>query len=154
MDNKDDSKKKPIRGNLLRRISLKKYVEDENLEDSPARLFRRIVNMLEMNPFKWNGYLTRYLDWMVTTKDPEKAKNERQTRTGNIKETYFQKPTLTMNKFLEGLSILEFEECIIDITARDIHGNIIRVQDTVNLVTKGRKEKIEKALAEELEKKE
>lgn len=127
----------------------KKYVPDNQLEDAPARLFRRIINKLEMNPFKWAGYLGRYLDWIVTEKDPEKAKLERQTRTGNIKDTYFHKPNLTFNKFLEGLSILEFEECTIEITVKDIHGNIIRVTDEIRMVSRDRKKMIEESLAAE-----
>lgn len=108
-----------------------------------------------MEPFKWGSYLTRYLDWVVTNPDEDKARLERQTRTGNIKDTYWQKPTLTFNKFLEGLSILEIEECTIDVTVKDIHGNIIRVSDVIHMVTKTRKELILQALeAEEDEKSE
>lgn len=137
-----------ISANVLDTIS-PKYVPDDQLEDSPARLYRRILHKLEMNPFKWAGYLGRYLDWMVTTKDPEKAKIERQTRTGNIRDTYFHKPNLTFNKFLEGLSILEFEECNIEVTVKDIHGNIIRVSDQIKMVSRDRKKLIEEALAAE-----
>lgn len=137
-----------IPANRLSKISVK-YVPDEQLEDPPARLFRRILKKLEMNPFKWNSYLGRYLDWIVTNPDPEKAKNERQTRTGNIRDTYFHKPNLTFGKLLEGLSILEFEECEIEITAKDVHGNIIRVSDKVRMVSRDRKEKIVDALAKD-----
>lgn len=145
-------KNRKLTANKLSSIS-PKYVPDDQLEDPPARLFRRILHKLEMNPFKWNGYLTRYLEWIVTNKDPEKAKLERQTRTGNIKDTYYHKPTLTFNKFLEGLSLLEFEECVVDITAKDIHGNIIRVSDTIKMVSRDRKKLIEEALAAEETKK-
>lgn len=141
-----------LTANKLNKIS-PKYVPDEKLEDAPARLFRRILHKLEMNPFKWGGYLARYLDWMVDNPDPEKAKGERQTRTGNIKDTYFHKPTLTFNKFLEGLSILEFEECVVEITAKDIHGNIVRVSDTIKMVSRDRKKLIGEALAAEETKK-
>lgn len=140
--------KDDIPANRLSKISVK-YVPDEQLEDPPARLFRRILQKLEMNPFKWNGYLGRYLDWIVTNPDPEKAKNERQTRTGNIRDTYFHKPNLTFGKLLEGLSILEFEECEIEITVKDVHGNIIRVSDKVRMVSRDRKEMIQEALAKD-----
>lgn len=126
-----------------------KFLPDDKLEDSPARLFRRICNKLGMEPYKWAGYLSRYLDWVVTNPDEEKARQERQTRQGNIKETYWHKPTLTFNKFLEGLSILEIEECTIDVTVKDVHGNIIRVSDVIHMVSKSRKELIIKALDEE-----
>lgn len=153
MDKPSSPKKRP-RSSLLNSIS-NKFVPDDKLEDSPARLFRRICNKLGMEPFKWGSYLTRYLDWVVTNPDEDKARLERQTRTGNIKDTYWQKPTLTFNKFLEGLSILEIEECTIDVTVKDIHGNIIRVSDVIHMVTKTRKELILQALeAEEDEKSE
>ena len=140
-------RRKP-KSTLLKSIS-PKFVPDSDLEDCPARLFRRILNKLEMNPFKWNSFLSRYLDWVVTNPDEDKARLERQTRIGNIKETYFHKPTLTFNKLLEGLSILEIEECTIDLTVKDIHGNIIRVSDVIHMVTKSRKELIIKALEAE-----
>jgi hypothetical protein len=152
MEKRTDSKKRALPANKLSTIS-KKYVPDDQLEDPPARLFRRILHKLEMNPFKWAGYLGRYLEWIVTVKDPEKAKLERQTRTGNIKDTYFHKPSLTFNKFLEGLSILEFEECHIEITVKDIHGNIIRVSDEIKMVSRDRKKMIEESLAAEEAKK-
>jgi len=143
--------KDDIPANRLDRIS-KKFVPDEKLEDPPARLFRRILNKLEMNPFKWSNYLGRYLDWIVTNPDPEKAKDERQTRTGNIRDTYFHKPNLSFGKFLEGLSILEIEECEIEVTAKDIHGNIIRVSDKIRMVSRDRKEQINEKLAKDAEK--
>lgn len=147
MDRSSSPKRKP-RSAQLKSIS-GKFVPDDKLEDSPARLFRRILSKLEMDPFKWGSYLSRYLDWVVTNPDEEKARLERQTRMGNIKETYFHKPTLTFNKLLEGLSILEIEECTIDLTVKDIHGNIIRVSDVIHMVTKSRKELIIKAIEAE-----
>lgn len=128
---------KPQRTVKLNSIS-PKYVEDRELRDAPARLFRALLNKLEMTPHKWTTKLRNYLDYVVTTKDPEKSKTERITRTGNIKDTYFQKPTLTFNKLLEGLSILEIEECEIILRTKDSEGNVIEVQEKIRILTKDR----------------
>lgn len=141
---KSPRENKELKANKLSSIS-PKYVEDHELEDSPAKLYRAILKKMGMNPFRWGSLLGRYLDWVVTNKDPEKAKIERQTRTGNIRDTYFHTKRLTFNKLLEGLSILEFEECHIEITVKDFHGNIIRVSDEIKLVTKDRKKLIDDA---------
>lgn len=148
---KPSKERKELRANKLSSIS-PKYVEDHQLEDSPAKLFRAILNKMGMNPFRWNSYLSRYLDWVIDNPDPEKAKVERQTRSGNIRDTYFNTPRLTFNKFLEGLSITEFEECQIDITVKDLDGNIIRVSDHIKIVTKNRKQLIEEAIEKESKK--
>ena len=112
----------------------KKYVHDNELRDAPARLFRAILNTMEMSPKKWAGYLRRYLDWVITTEDRDKARNERIHQIGNLKDAFFQKPTLTFNKMLEGLSIIEQEECEIIIRVKDAEGKVIEVSEhfTIN----------------------
>ena len=111
-----------------------KYVEDNQLQDTPARLFRGLLNKLDMNPRRWTQLLRDYLDWVITTDDRAKAKADRITRAGNIKDTYFQKPTLTFNKFLEGLSILRMKSCVIKITATDEDGNEYTVEETIGVM--------------------
>lgn len=111
-----------------------KYVEDNELRDTPARLFRKILNAMDMNPTKWSKLLRDYLSWSITTKDREKAKNERIHQTGNIKGTYFQSPTLTFNKLLAGLSILQMKECEIIIRVKDHDGQIIEVKETMRVM--------------------
>ena len=128
---------KNLRANRMDSIS-HKYVRDEELQDPPARLFRAILNKLDMHPRKWVGYLRDYLDWVVDTEDPAKAKTERVTRQGNIKDTYFQKPTLTFNKLLEGLSILRMKSCKITLELEDENGEIITVSETIRVVGKSR----------------
>lgn len=129
--------KKELKANQLSSIS-HKYVEDNELRDTPARLFRGIINKMGMNPRKWTNYLRDYLDWVITTEDREKAKADRITRQGNIKDTYFQKPTLTFNKFLEGLSILRMQHCKITIEVLDDDGNVITVEETIRMAGKER----------------
>lgn len=128
---------KKLKANLLSSIS-PKYVEDEELMDTPSRLFRRILNKLNMDPHLWGSYLRDYLNWIVTTMDREKANEQRVTKAGNIKETYFHKNTLTFNKLLEGLSILRMESCEIIIKVKDADGNIIEVSETIRIVGKSR----------------
>jgi len=129
--------KRELKASQLDSIS-HKYVEDNELRDTPARLYRKILKKLDMNPRKWTNYLRDYLDWVITTEDREKAKAERVTRQGNIKDTYFQKPTLTFNKLLEGLSILQMQSCKITITAIDKDGNEIVVEERIRIVGKER----------------
>jgi hypothetical protein len=120
-----------------------KYVEDNQLQDTPARLFRGLLKKLDMNPRKWTQLLRDYLDWVITTDDREKAKADRITRAGNIKDTYFQKPTLTFNKLLEGLSILRMKSCVITITVTDEEGNVHTVEETIGVMGSHRAKKSE-----------
>lgn len=125
-----------------------KYVEDRELRDTPARLYRALLNKLGMQPHKWGIHLRRYLEYVVTTKDPEKAKAERITRTGNIKDTYFQKTTLTFNKLLEGISILGMEEVEIILRIKDSNGEIIEVSEVIQISSKERFQQSEEELTE------
>lgn len=123
-----------------------KYVPDNQLHDAPARLFREILKKMSMNPRKWTAYLRDYLDYVVTTEDPNRAKIERVTRQGNIKDTYFQKHTLTFNKLLEGLSILRMQSCKITITVIDENGEPFEVSENIRVVGSTR---LNKPLVEE-----
>jgi len=118
-----------------------KYVPDNQLHDAPARLFRGILNKLGMNPRKWAAYLRDYLDYVVTTEDPQRAKIERVTRQGNIKDTYFQKHTLTFNKLLEGLSIIRMQSCKITIEVVDENGEVFEVSENIRVVGSSRLKK-------------
>lgn len=115
------------------RKNIKKYVEDEDLRDSPARLFRKLTKKLGINLSKWNCLLRDYLLWTIPTKDLEKAKSERSTALGNIKSTYFMSNTLTFNKFIEGLSILKLVNCEITIKVTDGEGNVTEVSETIKI---------------------
>lgn len=131
------TKKKITRVNRLNNIS-HRYVEDHELLDVPARLYRRLLNKLSMNPLKWGNYLRDYLEWVVVSKDPDKAKVERTTRQGNIKDTYFQKNTLSFNKLLEGLSIVRMRECEIFLKCIDEDGNEYIVSEKIKILGKER----------------
>jgi hypothetical protein len=125
--------KRELKASQLSSIS-QKYVEDHELRDTPAILYRKLLKKLDMNPRKWGNYLRDYLDWVVTTVDRDKAKAERITKQGNIKDTYFQKPTLTFNKLLEGLSILRMKTCKIKLIIEDEDGNIYEVEETIRIM--------------------
>lgn len=129
--------KRKLRSAQLSNVS-KKYIEDEDLRDPPARLFRAILKKMDMNPILWGNYLRDYLDWIVTNPDREKARAERTTRTGNIKDTYFQKPSLTFGKLLEGLSIIQMDSCEIILRAKDKQGNVIEVSEEIRIMGKDR----------------
>lgn len=133
---------KELKASRLDSIS-QKYVADDDLLDLPAILYRKILKALKMNPRKWANYLRDYLDWVVTTEDPIKAKSDRITRAGNIKDTYFQKKTLTFNKLLEGLSILQMRNCTITLTIEDQDGNIHVVEESTQIMTKERLERLD-----------
>lgn len=111
-----------------------KYIEDNELRDTPARLFRKILNAMDMNPGLWTKLLREYISWNVTTKDREKAKNERIHQTGNIKGSYFQSATLTFNKLLAGLSILQMQSCEVIIRVKDKEGKVIEVSETLRVM--------------------
>lgn len=111
----------------------KKYVPDNELRDTPSRLFRQLLMKLGMNPFKWSNLLRAYLEWSITTQDREKARAEAITRAGNIKDTYFHKNTLTMNKFIEGLSIIQMRDCEVIIKVHDKDGNLYEVSEKFNI---------------------
>lgn len=125
--------KTPLRARLLSSIS-KKFVEDRDLRDTPARLYRAILNSIDMNPQRWNQYLRDFLNWTITTKDRERAKTDRTTAQGNIKESYFQKPTLTFNKLLEGLAILQMDKCKITLEVTDKDGKVVTVSETIRIM--------------------
>lgn len=116
------------KANRLEALS-KKFVSDDQLYDPPARLFRMLLRRVAGTPHKWRMYLRDYLDWIVTTENPERAKNERLTRQGNIKDTYFQKNNLSFNKMLEGMSILRMRSCEVILRVVDENGEIIELSD-------------------------
>lgn len=110
-----------------------KYIEDEDLRDPPARLFRRLLKAKEINLSKWNCLLKEHLNWEITTDNKERAKSERTTALGNIKTTYFMTPTLSFNKLLTGLSILKDAECELVIRVKGNNGEIIEVSEVIKI---------------------
>ncbi len=118
----------------LRKVS-SKPIDDNELQDAPARLFRKLLRVCNINVDKWTVLLNDHLRWEITEKDPKEAKRQRQTAWGNIRDAYFQKPTLTFPKLLAGLSILRMKECEIIIRTRDHEGNVFEVTEKVKIAS-------------------
>lgn len=108
-----------------------KYVEDKDLRDPAARLFRKLLRLCTINVAKWSALVNDHLRWEITEKDEKKAKEARINAIGNIKSAYFGSPTLTLPKLLAGLSILKMKDCTIIIRVTDHDGNIKEVSEHV-----------------------
>lgn len=117
-----------------------KFITDEELRDPPSRLFRQLLHKLNMTPTKWVKLLRNYLDWVITTEDSSLAKVERTTRSGNIKDTYFQKSTLSFSKLIEGLSIVRVKKAKIIIICELEDGEIIEISEDIKLLSKNREQ--------------
>lgn len=91
--------------------SITKYVKDEDLLDTPSRLFRAIQNHMGMNPIMWAKLLREHLEHTIVMKDKEKEKKARMHQAGNYKTAFFNNNTLSWNKLLEGVSILQAKKC-------------------------------------------
>lgn len=130
-----DVKKKTRRN--ISEISTK-FMPDDDLRDTPSRLFRQICKAIKLNPNKWVKYLRDYLDYVVTTEDPEQARVERTTRTGNIKDTFFQKRNLSFSKLVEGMAILRVRKAKITIEFVDDDGETHVVYEEIKLMTSKR----------------
>lgn len=123
---------RPDRKNPMEAIS-KRYLNDEELRGPIAKLFRGLQKSMGMNPYKWTRYLLDYLAWVVSEPNEEKRKARILMKTGNIRDAYFHKPTLTADKLLEGLSILQMEECKITMEVRNAKGEVWVVEETVKI---------------------
>jgi len=108
----------------------KRYIPDEELIDPPAKLFRGLLNKMNMNPYKWTKFLNDYLDWVVTSKDPDKARTDRLTKTGNIRDAFFHKPRLSAAKLFEGLSVMQMAEYKITLEVKNAKGEVYVVTES------------------------
>lgn len=106
-----------------------KYIEDRDLYDPPARLFRSTLRAMGVNLSKWNCFLAEHLRWSITTTDKTEAKKQRTNAVGNIKSAYFMTPTLSFNKLLAGLSILKIQECEVVLRMKDHKGEYHEVSE-------------------------
>lgn len=111
------------------------YVDDDELSDVPARLFRRLLRRLEMNVSKWTLLVNDYLRWEIRSEDPVEAKKARQDALGNIKQTYFKKPILTFPKLLAGLSIIKMKKCEVILRVTDQDDRVIEVSEVFKITS-------------------
>lgn len=112
------------------KYTISKYVKDEDLLDTPARLFRAVQNRMGMNPMMWTKMLREYLEHAVVMKDKEKEKKTRADQAGNFKTVFFNNPTLTFNKLLQGLSILQIKKCEFILRVTTMEDEVIEVGET------------------------
>lgn len=98
-------------------IKNKNFVPYEQLTDAPSRMFRQILEKLEINQAKWKTYLDDYLRWIHPDNSgpPIEVKRARSTSLGNIQSTLFFSNSLSWNKFLMGLKILKITEADVNI---------------------------------------
>ena len=114
----------------------KRYLEPEELRDTPARLFRTMIkDRLNIGVNEWGMLLRDWLDWVITTKDRDKARAERINMMGNIKETFFHTPTLTWGKLMQGLMLIKMRKVEIILRATDKDGNVHEVSEELKLPT-------------------
>lgn len=126
-----NDKKKPAQY-----IKNKNFVPYEQLTDAPARLFREILEELDINNAKWKTYLDDYLRAMHPDDSGPAidVKRARSTALGNIQSTLFCSRTLSFNKFLMALKILKVSEADIGITIKRESGEVITVSEKTILL--------------------
>lgn len=112
---------------------IQKYVKDEDLLDTPSRLFRALQNRMGMNPVMWTKFLREYLEHAIVMKDKEKEKKARAHQAGNYKTVFFNNATLTFNKLLEGLSILQIKKCEFTLKVTLMDDSTIEVSETCTI---------------------
>lgn len=109
----------------------KRYLPDNELRNPMAKLFRGLLNQMQMNPTKWTRFLHDYLTWVISGEKPDKHRSIALMKTGNIRDAYFHNPKLTADKLFEGLSILQIEECEIILRVKDSKGETYEVTEKV-----------------------
>lgn len=112
----------------LSKIS-KGYTSDEELRDTPSRLFRALIRKKGLTVSELTLLIKEYIDWEVTNPDPVKAKLERTTLLGNIRSTYFKNDSLTFTKLLTGLSILQAKKAKITFEVEFENGETVVVEE-------------------------
>lgn len=85
----------------------KNFVPYEQLTDVPSRLFRKIIEVLQINNAKWKTYLDDYLRWTHPDDSgtPAEVKRNRSTALGNLQSTLFYSKNLSWNKLLVGAKV-------------------------------------------------
>lgn len=126
----DSDKRKPKSKVHTLANTITKYVKDEDLLDTPARLFRKLQNRMGMNPIMWNKLLREYLEHTIVMRDKEKEKKARAHQAGNYKTAFFNNATLSWNKLLEGVSILQAKKCKFTLELTMMDDSVIEVSET------------------------
>lgn len=124
----------------LQYVKNRNFVTYEQLTDTPSRLFRRILDELDINQAKWKTYLDDYLRSIHPDNSGPamEVKRARSTALGNIQSTLFCSRTLSYNKFLMGLKILKVSETDVNITVKKESGEIKTVSEKTILLKQPR----------------
>lgn len=124
----------------LQYVKNRNFVPYEQLTDTPSRLFRRILDELDINQAKWKTYLDDYLRSIHPDNSGPamEVKRARSTALGNIQSTLFCSRTLSYNKFLMGLKILKVSETDVNITVKKESGEIKEVAEKTILLKQPR----------------
>lgn len=110
----------------------KNYIPTEQLTDTPARLYRKILDKLGMNMAMWKSYMTDHLRFIHPDDSgtPMEVKKARGTSLGNANSAYFFSKTLSFNKLIEGLKIIKVKRVTVKIEYELETGDVYEVSET------------------------
>ncbi|EBY9763894.1 hypothetical protein D5W64_12345 [Salmonella enterica subsp. enterica serovar Saintpaul] len=113
----------------------KNFVPYEQLTDTPSRLFRKIIEVLDINNAKWKTYLDDYLRWQHPDDSGPVAevKRNRSTALGNLQSTLFYSKNLTWNKLLVALKICRITKIKISLEIETESGEQHTISETTLL---------------------
>lgn len=113
----------------------KNFIPYEQLTDTPSRLFRKIIDVLEINNAKWKTYLDDYLRWQhpEDSGTPAEVKRNRSTALGNLQSTLFYSKNLTWNKLLVALKICRITKIKISLEIETESGEQHTISETTLL---------------------
>lgn len=116
-------------------IKNKNFIPYEQLTDTPSRLFRKIIDVLEINNAKWKTYLDDYLRWQhpEDSGTPAEVKRNRSTALGNLQSTLFYSKNLTWNKLLVALKICRITKIKISLEIETESGEQHTISETTLL---------------------
>lgn len=93
----------------------KNFIPFDQLTDTPSRIFRMVMDKLQVNGGKWRSLMGDHLR-LLHPDDSGPAievKKARGTTLGNANQAYFFNKALSFNKLIEGLKILKIRKVTI-----------------------------------------
>lgn len=104
----------------------KNFVPYDQLTDVPSRLFRKMIEVLQVNNAKWKTYIDDYLRWTHPDDSGPAAevKRNRSTALGNLHSTLFCSKNLSWNKLLVGAKIARISKITATFTIETESGEI------------------------------
>lgn len=110
----------------------KNYIPTEQLTDTPARMFRKVMDKLNVNMAMWKSYMTDHLRFIHPDNSGTsfEVKKARGTSLGNANSAYFFSKTLSFNKLIEGLKILKIRKVTIRLECELETGEKFEISET------------------------